>query len=432
MRGWDPMQLEHERHVLGGGTVVLTRPLTANDIVVVRAYLPMGPLWESEDEAGLSRLVQGVLPRGTGGRSNRELQEALAGLGADLDAGTGTELGHVSLRATSAMWERAIDLYLETLTEPAFDPGEVETEIEKTVGEIEAREDVLMARAMDLFRETFYEGHPYHKSVLGRRETVRGFDADAVAAGWRRFYRPVPPVVVAVGRFEPDRLVRRIETAFGNTSLARPEERPPPPEGRSGTRVLEIDREAAYLVHGRPAPSYGDPDYPVARLIDAMLGGSMDSRLFLELREKRSLAYQVSSMYHDQPEGSFLAGYIVTDPSRAEEAARGLEREFRRLVDEAAPAEEIERARRYLRGTYRIGAETNAAQATRLGRYEAFGLGRDFGVRWLAALETVGPEEVRATARRWLDGPPTRTAVVPPGAMSEGVYEVASDSRAVR
>jgi len=426
------MKLDHERHVLGGGTVVLARPLKANDIVVVRAYLPMGPLWESEDEAGLSRLVQGVLPRGTRGRTNRELQEALAGLGADLDAGTGTELGHVSLRATSTMWERALDLYLETLTEPALDPREVETEVEKTLGEIEAREDVLMARAMDLFRETFYEGHPYHKSVLGRRETVSGFGVDAVVAGWRRFYRPAPPVVVAVGRFDPDRLARRIEAAFGSAPLARPEKPPAPPEGRPGTRVLEIDREAAYLVHGRPAPSYGDPDYPVARLIDAMLGGSMDSRLFLELREKRSLAYQVSSIYRDQPEGSFLAGYIVTDPSRLEEAARGLEREFRRLVDEAAPAEEIERARRYLRGTYLIGAETNAAQATRLGRYEAFGLGHDFGVRWLAALDAVGPEEVRATARRWLDGPPTRAAIVPPDATSESLYEAASGSREVR
>ncbi|HEY7471772.1 MAG TPA: pitrilysin family protein [Gemmatimonadota bacterium] len=410
------MALEHERHALACGTVVLTRPLEANDIVVIRALLPMGPLYEEEAEAGISSVLQGVLTRGTQQRSASEMQDALADLGAEIDASTGSDLGSVSLRATVSTWERTLDLFIETLTQPALDPREVETEIEQTLGALEAREDQLMARATDLFRDLFYGEHPYHKRTLGYSHTVAAFDRERVAAAARRFYRPFPPIVVAVGRFDPEVLLERLDAGFGRTPLIPPPPRPAPPVAASGVRRLELEREAAYLVHGFPAPSWKDADYPVARVLDAILGGSMSSRLFIELREKRALGYQVSSIYNDQLEGSFLAGYIVTDPARADQAAAGLADEFRRVVEEPVAEEEIAAARRYLRGSYLIGAETNAAQAMRLGRHEAYALGQDFGDRWLAAIEAVTPEAIRALARRWLDREPTRAYVVPRGA----------------
>lgn len=410
------MPLEHERHALACGTVVLTRPLEANDIVVIRAFLPMGPLYEEEDDAGISSVLQGVLTRGTQQRSASEMQDALADLGAEIDASTGSDLGSVSMRATVPTWERTLDLFIETLTEPALDPREVETEIEQTLGALEAREDQLMARATDLFRDLFYAEHPFHKRVLGYSHTVAAFDRERVAAAARRFYRPVPPIVVAVGRFDPQLLLERLDAAFGRTPVVPPPPRPSPPDPHAGVQRLELDREAAYLVHGFPAPSWKDADYPVARVLDAILGGSMSSRLFIELREKRALGYQVSSIYSDQLDGSFLAGYIVTDPARADQAAAGIAEEFRRVVEEPVAEEEIAAARRYLRGSYLIGAETNAAQAMRLGRHEAYSLGQDFGDRWLAAIEAVTPEAIRALARRWLDREPARAYVVPKGA----------------
>ncbi|MBW3660730.1 MAG: insulinase family protein [Gemmatimonadetes bacterium] len=410
--------LEHERHVLSCGTTVLVRPLSANDIVSVRAFLPMGTLWETDEEAGISRLLQNVLPRGTETRDVHALQEALADLGAELDSGAGSDLGSVSLRATAETWPAALELYLETLTRPAFDPGEVAIEVEQTLGALEAREDNLMTRAMDLFRERFFGEHPFHKPVMGYRKSVRGIDRDRVVSAANRFYRPVPPVVTAVGRLEADPLVDRLEAAFGREPVEPAPPRPAPPEPGAGTVRLELEREAAYLVHGYPAPSWTDPDYPAMRLIDAVLGGSMASRLFVELREKRALAYQVSSLYDDRFDGSYLVGYIVTDPGRVAEAAAGLEGEFHRLVDEPVDEEEVEDARRYLRGRYLITAETNAAQASRLGTYETYALGQDFGDRWLAAIEAVTPERILAAAARWLDGEPTRALVVPVGTPS--------------
>lgn len=394
---------------------MLARPLSSNDIVAVRAFAPMGTLYESDAEAGISHLMQSSLVRGTTRRSAHELQEALAELGADLDTGSGRHLGSVNLQATAATWERALELFLEVLTVPAFPPEEVQTEIELTLGAIDAREDQPLARATDLFREQMFAGHPLHKPLLGYRETVRALDPEAVVAAARHFYRPWPPVVAAAGRFDPERLVDRLERAFGEEPLDPRLEPPPPARPRGGSRRLEVEREAAYLVHGFPAPDARHDDYPAARVLESILGGSMSSRLFIELREKRSLAYQVSSYYDDQPGGAHVAAYIVTDPRRAEEAAAGLEREFQRFVDEPVTPEELMGARRYLRGTYLISAETNMAQAGRLARYEVDGLGHDYGDRWLAAIETVTAEEILALARGWFTVEPTRARVVPRG-----------------
>ena len=89
------MVLEHQRHALSCGATVLTRPLESNDIVVIRALTPMGPIYETDDEAGVCALMQAVLTRGTEQRSASEMQDALADLGSDIDASSGSDLGSV-------------------------------------------------------------------------------------------------------------------------------------------------------------------------------------------------------------------------------------------------------------------------------------------------------------------------------------------------
>lgn len=405
--------LEHERHVLACGTVVLVRPQRFNDIVAIRAFLPMGSLYESENEAGVSSLLQSVITRGTQSHSAHALQDALADLGAELDAGSGPDLGTVNLRATSLGWEAALDLFAETLTEPAFDADEVATEVEQHLGAIQARDDQLLARVFDLFRAQFFGDHPYRKPVLGYRDAVSGLGRDEVVEAARRFYRPWPPVISAVGRFDPDKLIKRLDTALGPRALESPLERPSPPSPAGGENRLELDREAAYLVHGYPAPAIVDDDFPVALLVDSILGGSMASRLFVELREKKSLGYQVSSLYERHVDGSFIAAYIVTDPGRVDQAATGLENEFQRLIKEPVPEAELAAARQYLRGSFLIASERNAAQAARLGRYEVHGLGQDFGDRWMTALESIDPTDVSTFAKRYFERSATRALIVP-------------------
>jgi len=392
-----------EVHTTPEGMRVVLRPSRANDIVALKVYVSMGPFYESAGEAGLSNLLQEMLLHGTRSRSEDELQEALADLGAKIATAAGGDAGSVTLRVARKELAGALDLLDEVLTQPALEAEEVAKEKIRVLNRIKAQADSLLTAAFELFRETFYGDHPYHKPVLGYPTTVPSLEPGHLQAARARFYQPHQLVVSAVGNFEPDRLLARI----GRLSLGCSNGVPAPRSsggitlGRSRQVVKRRESQAAWMVLGFPAPSYQDPDYAAARLLDAILGSSMNSRLFTELREKRSLAYQVSSHYNDQLSHSFLAGYIGTSPGKFDAAREAMLREFRKVVEERVPSDELDRAKRYLRGSYIISAETNGAQAARHGKYEFYGLGQDFGSRLLEGVAAVTAEEIRAVAERY-------------------------------
>lgn len=380
-----------------GVRAVLLRS-AANDIVAVRVYLTMGPFFESEGESGLSNLLQEMLLHGTRRRNEEEMQDALADLGAKLTTAAANDSGSVTLRVARGQLAEALELLDDVLTSPALDEEELAKEKVRILNRIKAQQDSLLTAAFELFRETFFEGHPYHKPILGYPATVPGFGVAQVAAARARFYQPQRLVVSAVGNFDLRTFARRLE------QLVLPLPDGPAPVRSAGRVVLPASREvarrreshAAWVVVGFPVASYRDPDYAATRLLDAILGGSMNSRLFSELREKRSLAYQVSSYYNDQLGHSFLAGYIGTSPEKFAEARAAMLGEFERIAEERVSDLELERAKKYLQGSYIISAETNAAQASRRGRYELYGLGQDFGDRLMERVASVTAEEIRA------------------------------------
>lgn len=394
------IELRAERAVLPSGLRVVVRPAAANDIVAVKVYLPMGPRFETDGQAGVSNLLQEMLLHGTLRRSEDDLQDALADLGAKLATSVASDYGSVTLRVTLPQLPAALELLLEVLTSPALDPGEVAKEKIRVLSRIKAQADSLLTAAFELFRETFYRGMPFRKPILGYPGTVRPLTTDDVREARARLYRTERMIVAAVGNVDPAVLQTRLDTldlpGGGEAVIVSPG--PGVQLGTTREVALRRESQAAWFVLGFPAPSLGDPRYAAARLLDAVLGGSMHSRLFTELREKRSLAYQVSSYYNDQPAAGFLAGYIGTSPEKFEEARVAMLGEFRRLAEERIPDVELGRAKSYLRGTYIISAETNGAQASRLGKYELFGLGLDFGDRWLERLSDVTAEDVRSLA----------------------------------
>lgn len=394
------LELRAERTVLASGLRAVLRPAAANDIVAVKVYLPMGPRFEVDERAGVSNLLQEMLLHGTLRRSEDELQDALADLGAKLGTSVASDYASVSLRVTLAQLPAAFGLLEEVLTVPALEAEEVTKEKVRVLSRIKAQADSLLTAAFELFRETFYRGLPFRKPILGYPRTVRMLAPEDVREARARFYRTGRIVVAAVGNFDPAVLLGRLEALDLPSGDGDHLVSPGPGVELGATREVAVRREsqAAWFVVGFPAPSLGDPRYAAARLLDAVLGGSMHSRLFTELREKRGLAYQVASYYNDQPAAGFLAGYIGTSPDKFEEARTAMLGEFRRLAEERIPDVELGRAKSYLRGTYIISAETNGAQASRLGKYELFGLGLDFGDRWLERLSDVTAEDVRALA----------------------------------
>jgi predicted Zn-dependent peptidase len=216
-------------------------------------------------------------------------------------------------------------------------------------------------------------------------------------------------VYAVVGDVDIEKVLGIIDA---RTSLLAGREAPSSPAGveriPSSDLLTEYrESEAAWIVVGFPAPSLPDPKHAACQVLAAVLGGSMNSRLFMELREKKALAYQVSATYNSYVGPSFIAGYIGTSPSRYEEAKSALEAEMMRIAWDGVSEEEVGRSINYLIGTHIISSEMISALMRRYGKFEALGVGYDFGSRYIEALTAVNTEGIRSLAAEFLRGPVT-------------------------
>ncbi len=390
---------------LDNGLVILTKPLTTNNIVSVVVSLRMGSLYENDAQAGLSTLMQNTVLKGTKTRSSEQIAEELESMGTRIGASADREYGTVSIQSTSESLYESMTVLQDILEHATFPQDAVDLQKHLQVRGIRARHDQPLYKAVELMAEAVYGSHPFHKPVLGYPETVEALTRDDLVKAYTGIYVPNNMVITAVGNFDEARFIAEVTGTLGKLASGKgPEKVPGEIPDHTAPVVKTESRETAanWFVLGWTAPSVTDPDYFAMEVLDAITGGSMNSRLFVAIREQRGLAYQVSSFFNSRMDSGLFAAYIGTKPETYEEARNVLLAEIFRMKNEAATSEEITLAKNYLRGMYIMSLESNAGQASRYGQYEVLGLGYDFGERYLPGIERVTAEDVVRIAEECL------------------------------
>jgi zinc protease len=384
-------------------------------VVAMRAALLGGQLAETPATAGLGSFLAAMWLRGTSGRSAADLAREVEGLAADLDGFSGRNSTGLTLEVTSDRLAPSLDLLAEALLEPAFAPEEIEKERDDTLAAIHRREDQLGARVFDLFGETHYRSHPYRLPIGGTAAAVSAIDQDALLAHHARLVDPRHLVVGFVSDLDPDEAASELGKRLAalrapDTAVwSPPPAEPAPAEARSA--VLRKDRAQSHLVIGFRGLALDDPEREALEVLTQVLSGQ-GGRLFLELRDRRSLAYSVSALNVEGFSPGFFAVYIATAPDKLEEARRGLVEQIEAILA-AAPAEaELERARRYLIGNFAIDQQRAAVRASHLSLDALYGLGPDNDRRYAERVRAVGRDDVLRIARRILQLPLATTATI--------------------
>jgi zinc protease len=304
----------------------------------------------------------------------------------------------------------------EVALEPALAAEEIERERRIVLGQLRARSDTPFQQALDHLLHDLYDPHPYAWPPLGRSPAVeRATRADLVALH-AAVYRPERLVLAVSGGVPARDVVRLAGRLFGRLPRSGAAASAPPPAAasRGSHRVVERPLQQAQVLVGYLGPALADPDYPAARVLGAVLGGGMSGRLFLELREKRGLAYSVGVISAFRTAPAFLAAYAGTAPASAEAVERGVLAEVERVRREGVTESEVARARAYLLGHLAMDRRTNARHAWHLAFFEVIGVGWRFPDRYARGLAAVGVEDVTQAARRYLDRP--SVVVLRPGA----------------
>ena len=405
----------HSYEMINGAQLYVL-PRRSVPVVAARAAFMGGTLAEDETNAGITNFLSATWLRGTSSHSTADFARTAENLAADVDGFSGRNSLGATLECPIEALDSALELFSELLLEPAFDPEEIERERSDTLAAIERREDHLAQLAFLLFVQTHFQRHPYRLPGLGCAETVLRFDADLLRAHHARLIRGENMAIAVVGDVDPDTAAASFSARLAAVPSGGFEAPCPPPEDAPHEiREAELrkDRAQAHLVIGFRGVTVADPDRFALEVVAQLLAGQ-GGRLFLELRDRRSLAYAVSAQNSEGIAPGHFTVYIATAPEKLDEARAGMLEELEKLIQQPPSDEELERAKRYLIGNHAISLQRNAAHAGQISLNARYGLGPDADRAFPERVAAVGKEEVLRVARRIIDLDAYTLAVVRP------------------
>lgn len=406
-----PQNRAIHRTVLSNGITVLVIENPSADIIAARLFFRAGNRTEAHDKAGLSHLVAAVMTKGTEHHSSLEIAERVESIGASLSTDAASDYFLLSLKTVSADFPQMLTLAGELLRSATFPESEVELERRLALQAIRSQQEQPFTVALDRLRHAMYGDHPYALSGLGTTETVENLTREDLQTYYKTHFRPDNLTISIAGRITPDQAASYVEEILGDWQAPSTSIAPlnlPIVASNPTCSAVEQDTQQAIVILGYLAPSVQSDlmaDYAALKLLNTYLGNGLSSRLFVELREKRGLAYEVSAFYPTRLDTSYFVTYMGTAPGNTAIALSGLKTEVDRLCAAPLSPEEIQTAKNKLLGQYALGKQTNSQLAQIFGWYETLGLGVEFDSQFQAAISHVTAEAAQKIACRYFGDP---------------------------
>lgn len=396
------------RTVLDNGIVVLVAENPAADIIAARIFVRAGSSWEPREQAGLAHLLSTVLTKGTQDLSSLEIAERVESVGASLNADAATDYFLLSLKTVSADFAEILALAGQLLRSPTFPEFEVELERRLTLQNIRSQQEQPFTIAFDQLRQIMYANHPYAMSALGTEATVANLNRADLQQYHQTYFRPDNVVISLAGRVTPQDAVAIVEQVFGEwqaPSTPLPTLKLPSLTSAPNQKLTPQQTQQSIVMLGYLAPSVQQADYTALKLLSTYLGNGLSSRLFVELREKRGLAYEVSAFYPTRTEPATFVVYMGTAPENTAIAVEGLRTEVEQLCATPLSEADLQIAKNKLLGQYALGKQTNGQIAQVYGWYETLGLGIEFDTKFQQDVASVTAANAQQAAERYLSSP---------------------------
>ncbi len=419
----DTAEGEVHRTVTPAGTRILTQKVPATRSVGLSLWVPVGSRDETPAEAGSTHFLEHLLFKGTASRSAFDIAEAFDRVGGESNAETAREHTNYWARILSDDLPMAVEVLADMLADSSIAPADFDMERGVILDELAMADDSPTEIVHDAFQLAVHGDTPLGRPVGGTPEAIRAVARDSVVSHYRSHYAPDSLVVAAAGDVDHERLAELVEAAIARSGWAASPSSDVAPRPRRSTEAPEVpdhddevvrrrDVEQAHLVVGTRGRRALDADGPTMSVLLAVLGGSMSSRLFQEVREKRGLAYTTyafESAYTDT--GSF-GMYAGTSPAKIGEVEAIMRGQLEDLAANGPTEAELVRVRGQVRGGVALGLEDNWSRMMRLGRSEVAGLYKTVEES-LAAIDAVTADDVRRLAASLASQPIARALVLP-------------------
>jgi predicted Zn-dependent peptidase len=349
-----------ERTVLDNKLRVLTAPLPHAQSVACFVMLGAGSRYEHPANRGIAHFSEHMFFKGTARRpSARDISTLVDGIGGEVNAFTSKEYTGYYVRCAGPDRDVALDVLLDMLRHSKFDPEEIEREKGVILEEMNMYEDTPRDHIGTVYDTLMYGDNPLGWKVLGTKDTIRAANHDTFLEYVDEWYTP-ERMVIGVAGMVGDGLEPMLEELLGDMTPngdRKPApavlDRPPGPR----VSVEHKDAEQAHLILGVPSYPIDHPDRYAIGMLAAVLGSGMSSRLFLEVRERRGLAYYVHGFNHAYTDAGSLLSQAGVDIKRIDEAVKVIVEQFNLMASEEVPSDELEKSRSMIKGRFVLRTE---------------------------------------------------------------------------
>jgi predicted Zn-dependent peptidase len=396
--------MEYERVTLLNGVRVLVKDMPEARSASVAVYVGVGSRSETKVNAGTSHFLEHMVFKGTANRpSASEISQQIEGVGGTVNASTDKEATVFSSFVPARHYLLALDVVSDMVRAPLLRESDVESERNVIVEEIRMYRDQAQDRVHTLIDELLYPNHPLGWEIAGREPVVLGLTAAGLREFMDTYYAPSRIVVAIAGRIDEAEAITAVRARFEDLPVRPPiATRPAPKSGRTRTKTLAKRGEQAHVCIGWRGVPQLHPDKFALDMLNAILGEGMSSRLFLELREKRALTYDVHSYVSNYADAGHLVIYAGVAPTRAREAVGAALAEVARLRADRVTEVELTRVRDFVKGRIELRLEHSRGVSSWLAGQELF-LDRVRSVEELIAIiDGIGADDLQRVARQYL------------------------------
>ena len=402
------------KFTLSNGVRVLVEPVGHVKSAAIGLWCRTGSRHEFDNEAGITHLIEHMLFKGTETRTAKEIAQAIEGRGGSLNAFTDKESTCYYCRVLSDHVENGIEVLTDMMLHSLIDPDELEREKGVVLEEIKRSEDEPSDHVHELHLSNRWGNHPLGKPIIGTPESVSSFGRQDLQSYLDRRYRAENVLLSVAGNVDPQAVRSAAETVLSKLPHSAEDTIPVRPAGVSSTNIIEKDVEQVHFCIGSDGVSLYDDEIYTMSVLDAALGGSMSSRLFQEIREKRGLVYAVGSYTLTYSAGGAFTVYGGTGPENWELVQELVRQEFDKVIASGLDADELERTKNHISGHMVLGLEGMSSRMMRMSRNE-LNHRRDIPVEeTLAKINGVSNDDIVKLAGQILDVSKVNTTAIGP------------------
>lgn len=360
------------REVLPNGLRLLTEQMSHVRSVSIGVWLARGSRHEPAEHAGIAHFVEHMLFKGTSSRSAEDIAQQIDSIGGQMDAFTAKEYASYYMKVLDEHLPIALEVLADIVRRPAFSVDDLEREKKVVLEEIKMVEDTPDDLVHELFTEHFWKGHPLGRPILGLPETVGAFTADTLRQYFSTTYTAGNLIVAAAGNISPDRLRELVTTHFDDVPPSRDTVIDHAPTVVTDITIRNKELEQSHVCLGTDGYRQDHHERYASYVLNTVLGGSMSSRLFQNVREKRGLAYSVFSGLSAYRDAGSVTIYAGCGNQAVGELIDVVVGELKKIKEDPPPEDELRRAKDHLKGSLMLNLESTSSRMSHLARQEIY------------------------------------------------------------